>query len=247
MQTFNPLGAAFASEALAHVQPQSLWTWARQERVNSVSVALWPLQDKRHDEILFKVFCGNTSCIIGAKKNKSKLSPPPFSLVIHNWNHIEVRVDNFKTTNKTAVSIKVGIGKAAHYMGSRLLCSSRFSLPLFSDVSLFTQESTSVYIKYRLTQMSVHLSCFWMKLYRGTWSISDVASSGNWVSRVPCLLCWYWVWSDWQRLGIGHETWLSPSWFLQSPNKPSKIISEWLVKVILFLHSNHGQNDFGLL
>lgn len=132
-------------------------------------------------------------------------------------------------------------------MGSRLLCSSRFSLPLFSDVSLFTQESTSVYIKYRLTQMSVHLSCFWKKLYRRTWSISDVASSGNWVSRVPCLLCWYWVWSDWQRLGIGHETWLSPSWFLQSPSKPSKIVSEWLAKVILFLHSNLGQNDFGLL
>lgn len=142
--------------------------WGR-KGLTPVSIALWPLQDKRHDEILFKVFCGNTSCIIGAKKNKSKLSlPPPLSLVIHNWNHIEVRVDNFKTTNKTALSIKVGIGKAAHYRGSRLLCNSRSSLPLFSDVSLFTQGNTSVYIKYKLTQMSVHISCFCMELYRGT-------------------------------------------------------------------------------
>lgn len=91
------------------------------EGLTPFGFALWPLQDERHDEILFKIFSGNTSCIIGAKKNKSKLSPP-FSLVIHNWNHIEVGADNFKTSRETALSVKVGIGKAPHYQGLKSFC-----------------------------------------------------------------------------------------------------------------------------
>lgn len=117
------------------------------EGLTPFGFALWPLQDERHDEILFKVFSGNTSCIIGAKKNKSKLFPP-FSLVIPNWNHIEVRVDNFKTAKKTALPIKVWVGKAAHYQGLKSFCVTGLSSPLFlsSLISHFSTQAKCLHL-----------------------------------------------------------------------------------------------------